>query len=152
MGKRTKDYLKMTAEELTKDTAALDTGAIPAGKPLSDEQRARWEKARAGGSASAHVGPGRPKVGEGAVPVPVSVEAGLLRRAIARAQALQLKRSEYFAKALQLLTDGHTEIGGSIVDAAVSSAPHSSQSGRKSGHFGHSVAEAAPGRKKKPAR
>lgn len=107
-----KDYLKMTAEELAEETKELDAGAIPEGRPMPPDLRERWEKARAGGSASGQVGPGRPKVGEGAIPVPVSIEAGLLRRAMAKAEALKLNRSEYFAKALQLLTDGEVEVGG----------------------------------------
>lgn len=107
----------MTPEEVYEQTRAFDAGAIPPGRRLTAEQRARWEKARAGGAASLEVGPGRPKVGEGAVGVPVSIEAGLLRRAIAKAAALKLKRSEYFAKALALLTDGQAEIGGAKVVA-----------------------------------
>src|SRR4051812_32337368 len=103
MSKPKKDYLNMTAEELAAETRDLDAGVIPPGQALSAEQRARWERARGGGSTSVHVGPGRPKVGEGAVPVPVSIEAGLLRRATTKAAALGIKRSEYFARALQLL-------------------------------------------------
>src|SRR5579863_2435009 len=106
-----KDPLRMTSEELARATSMFDSGAIPPGRPLGGRERARWEKARSGGSASVHAGPGGPKVGEGAIAVPVSVEAGLLRRAIAKAASLHLKRSEYLAKALQLLTDGQAQIG-----------------------------------------
>lgn len=107
-----KDYLNMMPGELAEQTRALDAGAIPPGRPMAPALRARWDNARAGGAASLPVGPGRSKLGEGAVPVPVSVEAGLLRRAAAKAEALKLKRSEYFAKALQLLTDGEAEVAG----------------------------------------
>jgi hypothetical protein len=107
----------MTADEIADATREFDTGAIPPGPPLGSDQRARWEKARSGGTASINVGPGRPKVGEGAVPVPVSVEGALLRRAIANARKLKLKRSEYFSKALQLLTDGQAEVAGVTVKA-----------------------------------
>ena len=123
MNKKSKNHLAMTAEELTRETREFDNGATPSGKPLDPATRARWEKARAGGSASLYPGPGRPKVGEGAVPVPISVEAGLLRRAIANATALGLKRSEYFAKALQLLTDGYAEVGGRRLTAQASGQP-----------------------------
>jgi hypothetical protein len=117
MKKPSKDYLNMTAEEIAEETRDLDNGSIPPGKPLSSDQRAKWERARSGGTKSIHVGPGRPKVGEGAVPVPVSVEGALLRRAIANARKLKLKRSEYFSKALQLLTDGQAEVAGVTVKA-----------------------------------
>lgn len=117
MNKAKKDYLSMTADEIAKATRNFDSGAIPPGQPLRSDQRARWEKARSGGTTSIHVGPGRPKVGEGAIPVPVSVEGALLRRAIANARKLKLKRSEYFSKALQLLTDGQAEVAGVTVKA-----------------------------------
>jgi len=123
MSKAKKDLLKMTGEELARQTRMFDGGAIPPGRPLGARDRARWEKSRLGGSVSVHLGPGRPKVGEGAVAVPVSVEAGLLRRAIAKAQSLRLKRSEYFAKALQLLTDGQVQIGGAKLTVASGTTP-----------------------------
>jgi hypothetical protein len=117
MSKAKKDYLSMTADEIADETRDFDSGAIPPGRPLGSDQRSRWERARSGGGARVHVGPGRPKVGEGAVPVPVSVESALLRRAIANARKLKLKRSEYFCKALQLLTDGQAEVAGATVKA-----------------------------------
>jgi hypothetical protein len=123
MNKKSKNNLAMTVEELACETSEFDGGATPKGRTLDPATRARWEKARAGGSASLYSGPGRPKVGEGAVPVPISVEAGLLRRAIANAAALGLKRSEYFAKALQLLTDGYVEVGGRRLIAQASGQP-----------------------------
>ena len=119
MKKAKNDYLSMTADEIAEATREFDSGLIPPGRPLRSDQRARWERARSGGTASIHVGPGRPKVGEGAIPVPVSVEGALLRRAIANAQRLKLKRSEYFSKALQLLTDGQAEVAGVVVKAVV---------------------------------
>lgn len=118
MKKPNRDPLKMTAAELLAETRRFDEGDVPPGKPMSPAQRARWDNARAAGTASLRTGPGRPKVGEGAVPVPVSVESALLRRAAAKADALKLKRSEYFAKALQLLTDGQTEINGRTLRTA----------------------------------
>jgi hypothetical protein len=108
----------MSADELAKETSTFDGGAVPVGRRLSAEQRRKWDRARGGGSASMHAGPGRPKIGEGAVAVPVSIEAALLRRAIAKAEALKLKRSEYFAKALELLTDGEVAIGGTRLRVA----------------------------------
>lgn len=129
MSKAKKDYLNMTAEELARETAAFDRGAVPAGRSLTPEDRKRWEKARAGGSASVQTGPGRPKVGEGAVPVPVSIEAGLLRRAIAKAESLKLNRSEYFAKALQLLTDGEADVGGTRITQATDLKPRKKSAG-----------------------
>lgn len=69
-------------------------------------------RAAAAGAASIHVGPGRPEVGKGSVIVPVSLEAGLLRRAVAFARDAGVKRLEPAARALKLLVDGTTEIGG----------------------------------------
>jgi metal-responsive CopG/Arc/MetJ family transcriptional regulator len=64
---------------------------------------------QAGGTVSVRVGPGRPKVGEGSVVVPVSLEASLLRRVVAFARDAGTKRSEVVSRALELLVDGKTE-------------------------------------------
>lgn len=78
------------------DTREFDTGAvgIPGWAP-NKTQRARFrhwqEKARLG----------RPKNGEGARVISLSVERSLLRRTDARARALGVSRARFVAEALQ---------------------------------------------------
>ena len=112
MSKSKKSYANLSKAELTEATADLSAGAIPPGTPLTAEERAKWDRAAAGNTVSVRVGPGRPKVGEGSVVVPISLEAGLLRRALVFASEAGVKRSELVARALELLLDGETEIGG----------------------------------------
>jgi hypothetical protein len=113
MSKSKKSYLNLSKAGLAEATAELSAGAIPPGEPMMAEERARWDRAAAaGGAVSVRAGPGRPRVGEGSVVVPVSLEAGLLRRAVAFARDRGVKRSELVARALELLVDGTTDIGG----------------------------------------
>jgi len=69
------------------------------GEPLSAEHRALMRLARAKARAKA----GRPKVGEGAKIVPVSIERGLLRETDAFARRHKLKRSQMVADGLRLV-------------------------------------------------
>jgi hypothetical protein len=115
MSKSKKSYANLSKAELAEATADLSAGAMPPGAPLTAEERAKWDRAAAGDTVSLRVGPGRPKVGEGSVVVPVSLEAGLLRRALVFARDAGVKRSELVARALELLLDGATEIGGKKV-------------------------------------
>ena len=62
-------------------------------KPLTPAQRKLWRKARRK--------PGRPKIGEGAKVVSLSIEGKLLRRADALAKKRKLTRSELVVEALQ---------------------------------------------------
>jgi len=113
--KAKKPYANLSKYELVEATADLSAGAIPPGAPLTAEERAKWDRAAAGNTVSVRVGPGRPKVGEGSVVVPISLEAGLLRRALVFASDAGVKRSELVARALELLLDAATEIGGKKV-------------------------------------
>jgi len=115
MSKSKKSYLNLDKAELAEATGDLSAGAIPPGQPLTPEERARWDRAAGGGAVSVRVGPGRPKVGEGSVVVPVSLEASLLRRVVAFAREAGVKRSEVVSRALELLVDGKTEFGGAKV-------------------------------------
>jgi hypothetical protein len=109
MSKTKKSYLNMNKAELAEAAANLSDGAVPPGEPLTPEERARWDRAAGGGTVSVRVGPGRPKVGEGSVVVPVYLEASLLRRVVAFARDAGTKRSEVVSRALELLVDGKTE-------------------------------------------
>jgi hypothetical protein len=115
MSKSKKSYPDMSKVELAEATADLSAGAAPPGQSLTPEERSRWDHAARGGTVSVRVGPGRPKMGEGSVVVPVSLEAGLLRRVVAFAREAGVKRSEVVSRALELLVDGKTELGGSRV-------------------------------------
>jgi hypothetical protein len=86
----------MNAKELARATAEYDrewTGKGLPGKPLTAADRAKHRRAGLGG---------RPRVGEGAQVVPISIERGLLRRADAFAKRHKLKRSQLFAEGLRL--------------------------------------------------
>lgn len=65
-------------------------------RPLNKEERAWWRewKRRRGG---------RPKVGQGSKMIALTVELGLLKRADSFAKAKGLKRSELFAKGVELV-------------------------------------------------
>jgi hypothetical protein len=66
------------------------------GRPLTAEQRALHRRAR-------RRKPGRPKVGQGAEKVRISLERSLLRRTDALAAKHELTRSQLIATALQRL-------------------------------------------------
>lgn len=61
-------------------------------RPLNAQERAQWARIKRK--------PGRPKTGEGAEAVNVTVERGLLRRADAYAKANGLTRAQLVAKGL----------------------------------------------------
>jgi hypothetical protein len=94
--KKRKRYDQMNASELAKATAAYDrpwTGKGLPGKPLTATDRVKHRRAGLGG---------RPRIGEGAAIVPISIERGLLRQADAFAKQHQLKRSQLVAEGLRL--------------------------------------------------
>jgi hypothetical protein len=87
-----KPYWKMNAEELAEATKDFERGLpFEAGRPLSPENQAKWDRARRG----------RPRVGKGAVRVFISVEAGLLEKADAFAQKRGVTRSQLIAQGLR---------------------------------------------------
>ena len=92
-----KTYSRMTAKELAMATAEYDhpwAGRGLPGKPLTPADRAKHRKANLGG---------RPRIGQGAKVVPISIERGLLKEADAFANRHKLKRSQMVAQALRLL-------------------------------------------------
>jgi hypothetical protein len=96
MKKKRKPYDRMNGRELARATAEYDrpwTGKGLPGKPLTAADRAKHRRAGLGG---------RPKVGEGAKIVPISIERGLLRRADAFAKRHKLSRSQLLAEGLRL--------------------------------------------------
>ena len=97
--KSRKPWTKMTARELAEATKDLDR-PIPLAetRPLTAEQRQWWERAKRG--------PGRPRVGNGAKPVLVTIERGLLARADALAEARGVSRSQLVAEGLSALVGG----------------------------------------------
>ena len=88
-----KAYWKMTAAELARATKAYNR-PIPLSetRPLTPKMRRKWERA---------MGPGRPKIGEGAKPVLVTIEGALLRRADAYAKRKGITRAELVARGLK---------------------------------------------------
>jgi hypothetical protein len=94
--RKRKAYERMNASELTEATADYDrpwTGKGLPGKRLTAADRAKHRRAGLGG---------RPRVGEGAKIVPISIERGLLRRADAFAKRYKLSRSQLLAEGLRL--------------------------------------------------
>ncbi len=65
------------------------------GRALTPTERKKWERIRRG--------LGRPKIGQGAAIVPVSIERGLLKEVDAYARANHLKRSQMVAEGLRLV-------------------------------------------------
>jgi hypothetical protein len=90
-----KAYTEMTTEELRAATREFDRptrGDRLPGRPLTTPQRARFERARQRG---------RPQVGQGAKPISLTVELGLLKSADRRAKSSGITRAELFARALR---------------------------------------------------
>lgn len=94
-----KPYDQMTARELARATAEFNRpspGRGLPGKPLSAADRAAHRRAGLGG---------RPRIGQGAKIVPVSIERGLLKEADAFARRHKLKRSQMVAQGLRLVME-----------------------------------------------
>lgn len=72
-------------------------------KPLSATSRKLWAKAKRRR--------GRPRIGDGAAKVLVSVERGLLRRADALAKREGISRSQLFARGLSFLIEQRRRAG-----------------------------------------
>jgi hypothetical protein len=103
MSKRRKPYDQMTTEELREATAEFDREHVGVpGRPLTPAQRRTHTRA----AAQARTKLGRPRKGEGAETVAVSVERGLLKRADAAAKRRKIGRSQLFTEALQALLVG----------------------------------------------
>jgi hypothetical protein len=88
-------FMSLSDAQKDREVSKYDSpGAIPT-KPLRAKDKALHRKA-AGRS-------GRPRIGEGAKIVPVSIEGKLLRQADAFAREHRLKRSEMVARGLRLV-------------------------------------------------
>jgi hypothetical protein len=89
----------MNADELaeaTKDLCGpIDLDADT--EPMTDAERAEWAR------HVAERGRGRPKIGAGAVRIPISLEGGLAERLDEYARRTGMKRSQVIARALERL-------------------------------------------------
>jgi hypothetical protein len=96
MQNRRKPYDRMTAAELREATKEFDEPfvALDKSRPLSPAQKSRHERAK-------RRRPGRPKMGEGATRVLISVERGLLKDADAYARRHGLTRAAVVAQGLR---------------------------------------------------
>ena len=92
---RRKPYDQMTTNELAEATKRYDREELGLpGRPLTARDKALHLRARSRKS-------GRPKNGEGAAAVTVSIERGLLKQADALAKRRKVGRSRLFAEGLQ---------------------------------------------------
>jgi hypothetical protein len=90
----TKPFARMTADELQAATAEFEREMV-AGKfgPLSPRAKSRWKRARQK--------PGRPREGQGAKQISVTVERGLLARSDALARNMGVTRAGMIARGLK---------------------------------------------------
>jgi hypothetical protein len=90
-------FLSLSDAQKNAETARFDSGIDPSEwKVLTPAQRKRWGRIQKGLR-------GRPKVGDGAKVLAVSVERGLLKQADAFAKRHNLKRSQMVAEGLRLV-------------------------------------------------
>lgn len=94
--KRTKPYSEMTTAELREATKEFDREVkrFPPGRALTAKQKKTFAEAR---------GRGRPKVGEGAANVQITMERGLLRQLDDAAKEKGMTRSQLIAQGVQAL-------------------------------------------------
>lgn len=98
---RPKFASEMTTEELERLTADLDEEfVVDKSRPLSPEQRRRWQAIKRK--------LGRPKKGEGAKVISVSVERGLLARSDRLAKKLGISRAALIAQGLEHMLETQT--------------------------------------------
>jgi hypothetical protein len=88
-------FLALSDAQRDREVSKYDFPGTIATKPLRAKDKALHRKA--GGRS------GRPRIGEGAKIVPVSIEGKLLRQADAFAREHRLKRSEMVARGLRLV-------------------------------------------------
>jgi len=88
-------FLALPRHKRVAQLAALDKDFV-ATRPLNAAERRQWERAK-----SKRPGRGRPKVGQGAEKISLSVERGLLRQADALAKHRRISRAELVAAALE---------------------------------------------------
>ncbi len=89
-----KPFVQMTTEELQAATAEFDREMVAEEfGPLSARARSRWRKARRK--------PGRPRQGQGAKVISVTVERSLLARSDALAKNMGVTRAGMIARGLK---------------------------------------------------
>ena len=92
--RRATQFGRMTPAQLARATAEFDREMVIAEfRPLTPRERARWEKTRRKR--------GRPRKGQGAKVVSVSVERGLLARSDALAHKLGIPRAVLIERGLK---------------------------------------------------
>jgi hypothetical protein len=114
MSKRiAKPYTRMTTRELAEATKDLNRVIrLEETEPMTAAERAEWER-----HAGERRGRGRPKIGAGAVRLPICLEGGLAERLEAFAERIGAKRSQVIALALELLmADSKTSSARSVAD------------------------------------
>ncbi|HEX4124383.1 MAG TPA: hypothetical protein VHY37_06625 [Tepidisphaeraceae bacterium] len=87
-------FLRLSEAEKQADIAPFLKEKVKT-RPLTPAQRRRWNRIKHG--------LGRPKIGKGAVVVPISLERGFLKEVDAFAKANHLKRSHLVAQGLRLV-------------------------------------------------
>src|SRR5688572_6536234 len=92
--RKVRDYSTMSATELDAIAAKFDRTLIANdAKPLTPGMKEAWRRFRRRR--------GRPRVGEGAEKIRISIERALLRQADAAAREEGLTRSQFIAKSVQ---------------------------------------------------
>lgn len=92
-GKKSKSFFDMTDEERNESVKELDRESLfEESHPLTRKQTVLWELAK-----RLH---GRPKLGTGAVKVPITLDPALLDRVDAYAKNNNLKRSQLITRVL----------------------------------------------------
>lgn len=91
-----KRYTEMNAEELATATAKFDKEfVINKSRPLTSQERAQWDRVR--GKR------GRPKIGNGAKVIAVSLEKGLLSKCDRLARKKRVSRASLIARGLRAI-------------------------------------------------
>jgi hypothetical protein len=94
VNRETNPFSRMTSEQLQSATAEFDRDMIhDSFGPLTPAARAKWRKARQK--------PGRPRRGEGAKMISVTVERGLLAQSDALAKNMGVTRAGLIARGLK---------------------------------------------------
>jgi hypothetical protein len=100
--KQAKPWSEMTADELQAATKGFDNIDLKETRPLTDEERAVWERTKRGR--------GRPRHGEGAVRVLVTLERRLKFAADEFAKRKGIGRSELITQALRQVIGSATRL------------------------------------------
>lgn len=88
-----KRYWEMSPTELARATRQFDESEVAdRSRPLTSAERQQWQRLRKRG---------RPRVGQGAKRVSISMEQGLLKRATALAKKRHISRSRLLAEVLE---------------------------------------------------